>query len=418
MIGINPSQTAKLLEHLKSIGYEGDDLRRESVKLSLALPTSTAEMRELLQMRLDYSTTSLAKFDAMVNYAVGNNVQGQFMYHGASTGRWSGKGIQFQNLPRGEFDKKIGDTQMEIAIEAIKNGDVDEWFPHMREMAVMKSAIRGAVIPLMGTELLVMDYSQIEARVLAWLAGQQDVLDAFRSGYDYYKFTASQIYGVPYESVDDKQRFIGKTATLALGYQGGSNAFQKMAINFGVFIDTDKAESIKSMWRIKNNRIQLFWHNLQTAAISAVEGFPKKVSGKIVFRMEGDFLTMRLPSGRKLWYYKPKVEISKKFGNKVLTYVGMHEGHWERRHTYGGHLAENATQAVSRDFVAMSIIKLHEANMPVVLHVHDEIVCEAHKHQAEEKLEEMRNIMLELPYWAEGLPLNAEGFRTTRYRKG
>jgi len=428
LTGFNPSQVQKLMDYADEMKYEMKDLRAQTLKKALLDPDCPAKLKKVLQWRQDFATTSLAKLDAAVKYEEHSIIRNQFMYHGATTGRWSGKGVQFHNLPRGSFNEDIIDAEMEVACNLITKGQadlLDDFFPGMRPMEVMKSSLRGMVTARKGCQLRVIDYSQIEARVLPWMAGQTDLLNAFRQGKDLYKFTASIIYGVPYDQITKQQRFVGKTASLALQYQGGAGAFQSMAMNMGVLVETDLAEDTKTKWRTKNHKIVKFWYDLEKAAIQCVvTGVGKRVNGVISFRHEGDFLTMELPSGRKLYYYKPEVKMVSRTMNgntwekQTLTHLGSDQQRgirWGRISTYGGKLSENATQAVSRDLLADAMFKLEDKGYNIVLHVHDELVDESKLGIG--SLDEMRSIMLDTPDWATNLPVDADGFEGQRYRK-
>ena len=421
--GCKASQVQKLMQWFESQGLEMPNLQAETMKKMLVedLPK---KIHKVIQCRRDYATTSLAKYDAVINYAVKGVVRDQLLHHGANTGRWTGRGIQFQNLPRGQFNEDTMEAEMEVAVALVKQKSIkgiDNFFGHeLRPTEVMKSTIRGLVIPKKGKILRVMDFSQIEARVLPWLAGEQAVLDAFSDGKDLYKFIASQIYNKSYNKIDKGERFIGKTAALALGYQGGAGAFVSMAMNFGVKIEEDLADQIKRDFRIRNQRIVRFWYSLQSAALQCVrEGRGKIVGGRIGFQIKGDWLTMLLPCGRRLWYYKPEIKENYKFGKASLTYLGSDSkrgGKWCRIHTYGGKLAENAVQATSRDLLVHSMYNLRKADYNIIFSVHDEVVCEDKITHG--SLEEMKELMLDAPNWTKGLPLDADGFEALRYRKG
>lgn len=448
LCGWSPSQVMKLTDWINKKGVKTKNLRSEVIKTLLTKNDVPADVKRVLKIRQDFSTTSLAKYDAALNYEMNSVVREQFLYHGATTGRWTGKGIQLQNLPRGSFDGNIP-KEMKLAISLIKAGDLEgikNLFGHnMSPMEVMKSCLRGLVIARPGkqlqimdlSQLQVMDFSQIEARVLPWLASQKSVLDAFRNGEDLYKFTAAQIYDTEIEDVTKDQRFIGKTASLALGYQGGAGAFQNMALNFGVKVDDDLAEKIKKDWRERNQKIVSFWSALEEAAMRAIrkkeesdvpnERIYQIVRSKISFFVEDDFLIMCLPSGRKLYYYQPLIEekeIKNKFNGETwtkdtITHMGSDSAkniRWNRIWTYGGKLAENATQAVSRDILVEAMLRLDEADYNIIFHCHDEIGCEGVKREG--ALQKMKEIVEVVPNWAEGLPIQAEGFETDRYYKG
>lgn len=438
--GFKPSQVAKIKDFMRSTGVEvprverykknpetgnrekmsTESLGSEQIK-KLLLSDIPDDVKSLLQIRQDFATTSLAKAQSGLNQSVDSVARGQFMYHGANTGRWSGVGIQLHNLPRGEFDEDWIDDEMKVACGLVKARDTENLlavFPTIRPMAVLKSCLRGLITPRAGSLLAVLDFSQIEARVLAWLAGQQEVLDAFTAGKDLYKFTASQIYEKSYDDVTKQERFIGKTASLALGYQGGAGAFSGMAANFGVLVDSDLADQVKSDWRARNEKTVKFWYDLERAAVRAVKAGKTTSVGGIKFRVQEGFLMCKLPSGRCISYYLPEVSVKEtQWGTKAqLTYMGSDQQRgvrWGRISTYGGKLAENVTQAVSRDLLAHSMLNL-DRKYTVVGHVHDEVIMEVSKSCREEAV---RKIMLQMPAWAEGLPVDADGFIADRYRK-
>jgi len=433
----SPSQVALLKEHLVNHGVEiptvkkwktvegqkkqvmTESLGGEQIKKMLVgeLPDP---VREALVMRREYATTSLAKAKSALAHEVDGIVHGQFVYHGANTGRWSGKGVQLQNMPRGAFDEDWVDDELCLACDQIKKGKIKSDFG-MSDMNVLKSSLRGMIIPRDGYELTVFDFSQIEARGLAWLAGQEEVLDAFREDKDLYKFTASQIYQIPYDEVTKDQRFIGKMASLALGYGGGAGAFISMATNFGVKITEEEANVIKEDWRDRNPKIVQFWRDLQRATIRAVvHGKTTKV-GMLRFKYEDEFLVCRLPSGRKIYYFRPKV-VDGKFG-KALKYMGSDQAkgiQWGMISTYGGKLAENVTQATTADLLREGMLNIREDGFDIVGHVHDEVLVETiHRGNCEwrDQFADVQKAMLRMPAWANGLPVEADGFVCSRYRK-
>lgn len=336
-------------------------------------------------------------------------------------------------------------------------------FFHGSPMTVLADCMRGFITAAPGHDLLAADFSAIEARVLAWLAGQEDILDVFRSGQDIYCHEASPIYGRTITKADKNERQVGKVAVLALGYGGGIGAFGTMARGYNLdlepvfdhlrdgFSGTEienaelayagykgrvasplgreaafAADIIKQRWRVKNHQIAGWWAELEAAAIDAVrqpgkltpDGF---VRSPVRFKTAGSFLWCRLPSGRVLCYPYPKVEEietpwgSRKTGLTYMTVDGI-TGKWGRTKTYGGKLAENVTQAVARDLLAEAMIRLEDAGYPVVMHVHDEVVSEMPAGVG--SVDEMERIMSVSPVWANGLPIAAEGWRGRRYQKG
>lgn len=308
------------------------------------------------------------------------------------------------------------------AVQAARHIDLFHGSP----MTVLSSCLRGMICAAPGHDLLAADYANIEGRGLAWLAGEEWKLDAFRAydagtGPDLYKVSAHRIYGTPIEEITKDQRQIGKVAELACGYQGGVGAFQMMAKTYLVKVADDLADRIKQKWREAHPATVKFWYALEDAALEAVR-HPGRVTtvGKIAYRVKGSFLWCKLPSGRVLCYPYPKIKlIETPWGELKDCLHYMHvdglSNKWVEAHTYGGKLAENVTQAICRDLLAYSIRQAEENGYPVVLHVHDEIVSEVPKDFG--SLEEFEAICARTPAWAEGLPVVTEGWRGERYRK-
>ena len=393
---------AKSLEWINSQGVRMDSYDKAAVTCALE-GVCPPNVYRFLQIRQALSKSSTKKYQAMLDcLARDNRAHGTGMYHGAATGRWSGRHFQPQNLPRPIVD------DVDSVINVLKYRSTQQL--DGEPMGLLASCLRGMLIAGKGRRLLVSDYSAIEARVLAWLAGHETVLQSFRDGLDLYKVTASSMYGIPYSDVDKDQRFDGKISVLALGYQGGSRAFTKMAANYGTDVDEATALKIRDEWRAANRPIVKLWHEVEAAAVKAVQ------SGKAdtsigVFNMIGNDLVFVLPSQRLLSF--PKAEVS----NSKLSYHGMNNytHKWEAIPTYGGSLVQSITQAVARDLLAHSLLLIEQANYDPIMTVHDEIVADTRNDHG--SLDEFNELMCRLPEWATGLPMAVEGYEAERYRK-
>ena len=434
--GFSPSQVEKIKDELRyrdipiprkrdgKTGKMKETLDGNAIKGLLVDPGIPGDIKHLLTLRRDFGTTSLAKVNAVLNYEIDGYIYDQFLFHGASTGRWAGKGIQLHNLPRGSLNEEIAEADMRILCQLIKARDLDtlvELYPGIRTMELLKTAIRGLIVPRPSKKLVVMDFSQIESRVLAWLAGHEEKLDIFRSGKDVYKYNACAVYGKEYDEITKPERSGGgKVSELACGYQGGKNAIKSMGVNIGLHVTDEEAEEIKNNWRAGNQEIVNFWYSLQDAAIRAVlKGKCMKVRD-IRFKVVDGWLACRLPSGRKLWYYDPLVKtVETDWGPKQqLTYMGMDQytNKWKRLSIYGGRWAENITQAVARDLLAHSMMTGYERGFSQILHVHDEAGFEVPENDMI-GLTLVKNFMEDTPPWADGCPVGAAGYESNRYRK-
>ena len=449
------TQRDALLRHLvAAYGIDLPDLQQSTLERRIADPDTPAELRELLAIRLQASTTSTAKYKTLVNgVSSDGRLRGTLQFNGASrTGRWAGRLVQLQNLPR----PVLKQAAIDQGIEALKLDCADLLFDNVMELT--SSAIRGCIIAPKGRKLVVADLSNIEGRVLAWLAGEEWKLQAFRDfdaghGHDLYKLAYAKSFGIKPEDVTKGNRQVGKVQELALGYEGGVGAFITFAAAYSIDLEamgeqaigaipqpilneansalawaklnkrqtfglSDRAwlvcDSFKRAWRYGHPAIASFWKDLEQAAVLAVSRPGVTYTCRMLkLRRDGAWLRIRLPSGRFLCYPSPQVDEAGK-----LSYMGVNQysRKWSRLKTYGGKLAENCTQAAARDVLAGNMPAIEAAGYQIVLTVHDEIISEA-EDTPEFNAGHLAGLMATTPTWAEGLPLAAAGFEAYRYRK-
>jgi len=402
----NPNSLIQLKAWLREEGMEAESLTKKTVPQ--LLKAANGSTKRVLEIRQELSRSSIKKYEAMERAICRDGrARGLLQFYGANrTGRWAGRLIQVHNLPRNDL------PDLDLARRLLREGryeDLELLFGSVSD--VLSQLIRTAFIPSPGCRLIVSDFSAIEARVIAWLAGEKWRLDVFNSHGKIYEASASQMFGVPIEQITKGSplRQKGKVAELALGYQGSVGALKQMgAIEMG--LKEEELPELVSTWRIANPRIVQFWRDVEGAALEAVRN-QKTVTlhHRLEFRYESGILFLRLPSGRRLAYVRPRVEVDDRFNKETLTY----ESGKTREKTYGGKLVENIVQAVARDCLAEALLRLDEAGYQIVMHVHDEIVAD----QAHGSAEEMAAIMSEPISWAPGLPLAAEAFETDYYMK-
>ena len=419
----NPNSPVQLLKWLEKQGTALPDLRKETVAEALAGPDSlTEDVRQVLEIRQQLGKTSVKKYEAMEAACCSDErVRGLTQYYGANrTGRWSGRLVQMQNLPRNYLGT------LDCARKLVKSGNyegVKLLYGNVPD--TLSQLIRTAFIPSEGYKFVVADFSAIEARVIAWLAGEQWVNEVFATHGKIYEATASQMFGAPVEKIvkgnpEYALRQKGKVATLALGYQGGVNSLISMgALNMG--LTEDELPEIVDRWRQANPRIVDLWYQVGNAALAVMEtAQPQAIQG-LIFTLEGDllygqsFLTVRLPSGRKLFYPKPFLK-ENQFGRPAVHYytVGQQTKKWEVTSTYGGKLTENIVQAIARDCLAETLKRIDARGLQVVFHVHDEVIIDAPMGTT---VEEICSLMAEPIPWAPGLILKGAGFESNYYRK-
>ncbi|QNB48184.1 hypothetical protein BR63_19065 [Thermanaerosceptrum fracticalcis] len=419
----NPKSVKQLTAWLtEEIGEEVGNLQKGTVS-KLIESIDEGRAKRVLEIRQKLAKTSVKKYQAMrETVCADSRIRGLLQFYGANrTGRWAGRLINAQNLPRNHLET-LGHARELVKnrkIEALKliYGNVPD---------TLSQLIRTAFIPSPGHVLLVADFSAIEARVIAWLAGEQWRLEVFATHGKIYEASTSQMFGVPIEKIvkgnpEYELRQKGKVAELALGYQGSAGALVAMgALDMG--LTEEELPEIVQRWRSTNKRIVDLWFSLENAALEVIRtGQPVGVRGLILARecdynAQQDFFTITLPSGRKLFYPKPFLH-QNDFGKEALHYHGINQNtkKWEVLSTYGGKLVENVVQAIARDCLAESLMKLAAAGYQVVFHVHDEVVLDVPENQAD--VEKICQLMGQPIPWAPGLPLRADGFVTDYYRK-
>ena len=407
----NPNSVAQIKGWLEGKGVEVDSLSKQAV--TELIRESDGEVEELLKLRLLMAKTSVKKYEAIERSVCSDGrVHGLLQFYGANrTGRWAGRLVQVQNLPQNHI------VDLELARNLVKQGrfeDVELLYDSTPK--VLSELIRTAFIPKPGCRFLVADFSAIEARVLAWLAGEQWRLDVFSSHGKIYEASASAMFHVPIEEIKKGSplRQKGKIAELALGYGGSVGALTSMgALNMGLV--EEELAPLVSTWRSANPHITQFWWDVDAAAIKAVTEKKQPRVGKISFEYKSGILFATLPSGRKLAYVKPRMALNK-FDRKGLTYEGIGEsGKWGRIETYGPKLVENIVQGTARDLLAEAMLRLKKRGFDIVMHIHDEAVLEVP--EGVSSVEEVCTIMAEQPEWAKGLPLRADGYECAFYKK-
>ena len=368
---------------------------------------------ELLNLRLELSKTSVKKYEAMARCVCRDGrVHGLLQFYGANrTGRWAGRLVQAQNLPQNHL------PDLELARDIVKIGDeelLDTLFASVP--GTLSELIRTAFIPKDGCRFLVADFSAIEARVLAWLANEEWVLEEFRGQGKIYEATASRMFHIPQESIvkgnpNYEYRQKGKQATLSCGYGGGVGALKAM----GAKMPEEDMQPLVDAWRAANPNIVAFWNALDRAARAIIRRKTSACIGKVALYWRDDKMFMRLPSGRNLCYQSPHFT-ENRFGSDAIGYYAPNAaGQMVVQETFGGKLAENATQAIARDILAHALLTLEKNGYPVVFHVHDEAVIEMSNGQG--SLGEACRLMAIAPDWAEDLPLRADGYECPYYRK-
>lgn len=403
-------------------GVDADNVRKDTLRDLLGGDELDPVTRRVVELRAESAKSSTSKIKAMLKVAaVDDRARGLLLYHGAGTGRWAGRLIQPQNFPRGEI------KGVEQFIPTVLAGDYDGLAEHHPPLLVVSSLLRGMLRASEGHRLMAGDYGQIEARVLAWIAEQNDLVAAFAAGAKIYEEMAALIYGLPAGDIgrESDERQIGKTTILGAGFGMGHVTFQAQTKKqTGIDLDDETAQRAIEAYRARYARIPKFWRAIYRAAEQAVKrpGTVTSVGrrGAIRYVVRGQFLWCILPSGRPLAYAKPEIRPWKTSWGEVrptVTFVGV-DGYtkkWRRQGTYGGHLTENVVQAMARDLMASAMLRLEQKGYPVVLTVHDELVADVPEGFG--SIAQYKKLMAMRPRWAEGLPVAVDGWEGERYKK-
>lgn len=406
----NPNSVSQLKGWLSNKGIEVDSLAKDTV--TELVGKTEGEVSELLKLRLAMSKTSVKKYEAIERAVCDGRVHGLLQFYGANrTGRWAGRLVQIHNLPQNHME------DLELARSLVKEGRfdlVELLYPSTPE--VLSELIRTAFVAKPRCRFIISDFSAIEARVLAWMSGEAWRLRVFSTHGKIYEASASAMFGVPIEEIGKTSplRQKGKIAELALGYGGSVGALVSMgATKMG--LSEEELPDLVSQWRLANPHITEFWWKVDAAAFKAVKERCTVQMDRLLFEYRGGILFIHLPSGRKLSYVKPRLELNR-FGREGITYEGVGESKkWTRIETYGPKMVENIVQAVSRDILAEAMLRLEKAGFDIVMHVHDEVVLEVP--EGVSSVEEVNELMAVNPSWTMGLPLKAAGFESAFYKK-
>lgn len=416
----NPNSPAQLKRYLADM--TGSEVETLNKKVLADLKDQLAEYpdaQELIELRQDMAKTSSKKYTAMLKCVCEDGrIHGLLQFYGAArTGRWAGRLVQVQNLPQNHL------VSLDYARSLVRRGDLEEFTDNYSNPThVLSELIRTSFIAAPGHTFHVCDFSAIEARVIAWLAGENWVLDVFREGGDIYCRTASKMFGVPVEKhgANAELRQKGKIAVLALGYGGGVSALEAMG-GARLGLSEDEEREIVKLWRGSNDNIVKLWATLEAAAVKAIRtGENVRINRGIVVGRKWGMLTITLPSGRTLCYPRVSIGIERNDGwrgdHEIIEYEGTNQTtkKWGKIRTYGGKLTENVVQAIARDILGIVILRAREAGLPVVFHIHDEIVVEAAPGQTLEQVEALFSKPIS---WCTDLPLKGAGYTTPYYLK-
>ena len=412
----NPNSVSQLKTWLQERGIEIDSLGKKEVAAmitDLDKHSCDQEALDMLKLRLQMAKSSVKKYQAADRCTCADGrARGLFQFSGANrTQRWSGRNIQLQNLPQNHI------STLDEARELVKMGcfDMVESI-YGNTPDILSQLIRTMLIAKPGHKFIVADFSAIEARVLAWLAGEEWRMEAFKNGEDIYCASASQMFGVPVvkHGINGELRQKGKVAELACGYGGAAGALISMgALDMG--LSEEELPDLIDDWRNSNPKIVQFWWDIEKAAIESIKDHKDRQVGRIGVSFYSNTLWLQLPSGRRLAYVKPKLQPNR-FGRLSITYEGLGQNNkWSRIETYSGKLVENITQATARDLLAEAMWRIEKAGLDIVGHVHDEVILEAPEDGV--TVEKVCQIMNQNPKWADGICLSSAGYSGFYYFK-
>lgn len=412
----NPNSLAQLKRWLAEQGVEMTSVTKDTIAEALRDPELPSVVRRVLEIRTALGKTSVAKYSTMlVAHCQDHRLRGILQFYGANrSGRWAGRLVQTHNLAKNSL------PDLALARELAAEGDFDTMGTLFGETAfVFSELIRTAFIPSEGCRFIVSDFSAIEARVLAWIAGEEWVLEAFRAGKDIYCETASMMYHVPVEKhgANSHLRQKGKVAVLACGYQGGVGAMKRM--DKGGSIPEDELQSVVDQWRQANSKVVKLWRTVELAARTAIEEHRTiRLKNGIAFGYINGNLFIKLPGGRKLCYWNTRLKLDPRDGREHIVYMGVNQEtkQWGETETYGGKLVENIVQATARDCLAISMQRVAALGYNIVMHVHDEIIVDCPIEDTG-AMERINACMAEPIPWAPGLPLRGDGYETPFYMK-
>ena len=411
----NPNSLTQLKDWLSNkLGYEIESVTKESIP-QIEKSTDDKEVLEVLALRKENSKTSVKKYEAMLKSVCNDNkIRGLLQFYGASrTGRWAGRLVQVQNLPQNHL-KDIAEVREDF--KCYDFNFLDLVYANIPQ--ILSELVRTAFIPSEDCRFIVSDFSAIEARVIAYLAGESWRLEVFKTHGKIYEASASKMFNIPIEDIKkgSELRQKGKIAELALGYGGGVGALKSMgALKMG--LEEDELQPLVDAWRGSNTNIKKFWYDCERACKKAIKNYEiTTLDSGITFYMQGSNLCIQLPSKRSLYYNSAEISIND-FGGECVTYMSMNQTtkKWERLETFGGKIVENIVQAYARDCLAESLRRLDKLGYKIVFHVHDEVVLDVPVGVSSS--EEVAKIMSEPISWAKGLPLNADAYECNFYMK-